>query len=197
MKDAPGRAERDWGSVGANQGEPPREMPSPDPSEAIPMTLRDAIRAFAEQNKVFSAAEAKETHGPSAPVILCQMARDGQLTRLKTGVYALPEYATERTAHEEFLARKFQQFLERASNPRANTTDRLLAWASKRTDFTAADASRYIGRNVKGLVQALRVRGQLEKIETGRYRFRSATPEPKPNATGHNASGSEETDHKP
>lgn len=139
--------------------------------------MSENIRAYGQEHGVFGADEIRRIHGQKAALLCSRLARKGQFTRIKNGVYSmLDDPAAQDQAYKQYLERIAANRAADAEGENAKIIDQLIVWMIEQGSATCAEASRHFDRDMKGWFGSYKKRGLFKAEGNGRYSYVGENP---------------------
>jgi len=139
--------------------------------------MSENIRAYGKEHGVFGADEIRRIHGEKAALLCSRLARKGQFTRIKNGVYSmLDDPDAQDEAYERYLERLAANRAEDAEGEDSKIIDQLIVWMIDQGSATCAEASRHFDRDMKGWFGSYKKRGLFKAEGDGRYSYVGEKP---------------------
>lgn len=139
--------------------------------------MSENIRSYGQEHGVFGADEIRRIHGQKAALLCSRLARKGQFTRIKNGVYSmLDDPAAQDKAYEQYLERIAANRAADAEGEDAKIIDQLIVWMIEQGSATCAEASRHFDRDMKGWFGSYKKRGLFKAEGNGRYSYVGEKP---------------------
>lgn len=139
--------------------------------------MSENIRVYGKEHGVFGADEIRRIHGEKAALLCSRLARKGQFTRIKNGVYSmLDDAGAQGEAYDRCLERLAANRAEDAEGEDSKIIDQLIVWMIEQGSATCAEASRHFGREMKGWFWSYKKRGLFKTEGNARYSYVGERP---------------------